>query len=273
MRHESRIWRLTAVVAAACGLAGAGAGAGTAAASPAAANVTIGTKSGLPKISGHTLVVFLSSKRTATVSGSVTGAASGDVATLLAERFHAGTYQPVGTPVTLEPAGGTAHYSFKVRPTVATSYKVQVTGSGSGISPARTVYVTPHASVTGKRSCSRPVCHIKLRVWVKVPTLAYQTEAAKHWYLYSRLRLASVREPAAPKVLKLNRSASASRPRKLHSFEFVVTIRYKFGIGNRAYRWRVNFCTKDTEATDGIGLPGHHGCGNKWISATPAYLG
>jgi hypothetical protein len=271
--RKSRLWRGTAVLAAACGLAGAEAGPALAA-SPAAISVTIATKSALPKVSGHTLVVFRGSPRvaTATVSGTVTGAASGAKATLLAERFGTKAYSPAAGPVALRSRHGAAPYSFRVHPAFATSYKVQVSGS-MATSGARTVYVTPGASVTGKRSCSRPVCHIKLRVSVKVPSTAYATETAKHWFLYSGLRLGSGRAPAAPEILKLSHSATASKPQRLHPNEFVVTLRFTFRIGSHSFRWRLNFCTRDSEAADGIGLPGHHRCGNKEISATRPYLG
>jgi hypothetical protein len=273
---KSGLWRGAALVTASCGLIGAGAGAAAAAvAAPAAATVTIGTKSALKPVDGHTLVVFLGTGKTnaARVSGTVTGAAAGDQVTLLAKRFGAARYSATGGAITLTSA--TASYSFTVRPGLATSYEAQVTGSGTvvGTSPARTVYVEAHGAITGKTRCSRPVCHIKLRVWVKVPTSAYATEAAKHWYLYSRLFLSAHGKPASPKVLKLNHRATASRPTRLHTYEFVVTVRYAFRIGRDAYSWNVGFCTKDSERNDGLGLPGQHGCGNKWISANPAYLG
>jgi hypothetical protein len=271
--QKSRVWRGTAVLAAACGLAGTGAGTAVAA-SPAAVTITIAAKSALAKVSGHTLVVFRGSPRaaTGTISGTVTGAASGATATLLARRFGASAYSRAASAVTLHPRHGAAPYSFRVHPAFATSYKVQVSGAAA-TSAARTVYVTPSASVTGKRSCSRPVCHIKLRVQVKVPSTAYATETAKHWFLYSGLRLGSGRAPAAPKLLELSRSATASKPQRLHPNEFVVTLRFTFRIGNHAFRWRLNFCTRDSEAADGIGLPEHHRCGDKEISATRPYLG
>jgi hypothetical protein len=273
--HYCRLWRATALITAAGGLAGLAAAAPAAAASRAAVTITIATKSGLPKVTGDTLVVFAGSKKTstATVHGTVTGAASGDTATLLRKPFGAANFKPAGSQQ-LTSAGG---YSFSVAPARRTRYQVQVTGnditSPAPVSKTATVYVTPHAAVTGPRRCSRPVCRIKLKVWVKVPTVAYAAEAAKHWYLYSRLRLAAHREPAPPKVLRRSTHATASKPAKLHSYEFRVTLRYKFRIGNHGYRWRVNFCTKDAVSTDGIGLPGHHACGNKWISATRSYLG
>ena len=275
MQH-TRLWRATALIAAAGGLAGAGTAApAAAAASPAAVTVTIATKSAVPKVSGDTLVVFLGPRKTnlATVHGTVSGATSGDTVTLLRESFGRASFQPIAHH---ELRAGNA-YSFSVKPSRRARYRVQVTGSDitgtPPASPVATVYVTPHASVTGGRHCGRPVCRIKLKVWVKVPALAYRAEAAKHWYLYSRLKLAAHRKPAPPTVLRLNTHATASRRVKLHSYEFVVTLRYKFRVGNHGYRWRVSFCTKDAVGTDGIGLPGHHACGNKWISASRAYLG
>lgn len=39
------------------------------------------------------------------------------------------------------------------------------------------------------------------------------------------------------------------------------------------YAWNWNTCSKDTEAEDGIGLPGNHGCGSKSVPASAVYLG
>ena len=43
--------------------------------------------------------------------------------------------------------------------------------------------------------------------------------------------------------------------------------------GNDAYHWDWNACSKDTEAEDGIGLPGHHGCGDERILDSAPYVG
>jgi hypothetical protein len=285
-------WRATAVtasitIAVAALAAGPAASAATsspatsspAAAGPAAVTITIGTRSALPKVTGRTLVAYRgpSGSTVATVSGTVSGAHRGDRATLLYEPFGATTYAKGGS-VTL--TGGSARYSFRVRPEIATNYRVQVTGSGLGTVPdsaVRTVFVEALGAITGKRSCSRParpVCHITLRLWVSVPAPTYRTEAAKHWYLYAGLRLARSGRPPAPKTLTLSRTATASRPQRKHLYEFVITLRYRFRIGRHdAFTWRVNFCTRDSEAADGLGLPGHHGCGNKRISTRTSYLG
>jgi hypothetical protein len=290
-------WRATAVTAAtAIAVAAVAAGpaasaatspaANSAASNSAAANsaaavtITIGTRSALPKVTGRTLVAYRgpAGSTVATVSGTVSGAHQGDKATLLYEPFGARAYVTGGS-VTL--AGGrNARYSFRVRPEIATNYRIQVTGTGLGTVPdsaVRTVFVEALGAITGKRACSRParpVCHIKLRLWVSVPVSAYRTEAAKHWYLYAGLRLARSHRPPAPRTLTLSRSATATRPQRKHLYEFVITLRYQFRVGRHdGFTWRVNFCTRDSETTDGLGLPGHHGCGNKRISVRTPYLG
>jgi hypothetical protein len=280
MRPSQLLPRGVAVVAAACALVGAAAG--TAGAAPArattaaadAVTITIGTASKIPKVTGDTLVIYAGTGHSnrATVSGSVTGAKGGR-ATLLAEIFGAHQYTAVGRPVSL-PASKSP-YSFAVTPALATSYEVQVTGKGvpTTVSAPRTVYVALSGTVTGKTSCTRPVCHITEHIWVSLPPATYQAEASKHWYLYSRLALAPVREPPAPRVLELNTKATASKALRRHDGQFEVTVRFTFRIGNDAYRWRVDYCTRDTEAVDGLGLPGHHGCGIKWIKVPNAYLG
>jgi hypothetical protein len=269
-----------AVAAVAAGPAATAAAASPQPGSPAAVTITIGTRSALPKITGRTLVAYRgpSGSTVATVSGTVSGADQGDKATLLYEPFGARAYARGGS-VTL--AGGrNAKYSFRVRPEIATSYRIQVTGAKLGTVPdsaVRTVFVEALGAITGKRSCSRParpVCHITLRLWVSVPVSTYRTEAAKHWYLYAGLRLARSHRPAAPKTLTLSRTATASRPQRKHLYEFVITLRYQFRVGRHdAFTWRVNFCTRDSETTDGLGLPGRHGCGNKRISVRTPYLG
>ena len=37
--------------------------------------------------------------------------------------------------------------------------------------------------------------------------------------------------------------------------------------------WKWTTCSKDTEAADGIGLPGHHGCGAERVLSSAPYLG
>jgi hypothetical protein len=241
--------------------------------------ITIATKSRLPKVSGHTLIVFRGKGTgSAKVSGKITGAAAGDTAALLAKSFGQTRYHQVGKPVRL--AGASRAYKFRVSPAVATAYRVRVTGTQTPTpvvtsSRASYVYVEGLGRVTGKQTCTtRPVCRIKLRLFVTIPPATYRRESAKHWFLYSRLRLAASHKPPAPQFLKLDHAATASKAQRRHRFQFAVTLRFRFRIGKHdAYRWRVNFCTRDSEKADGLGLPGHHGCGDKVIRASRLYLG
>jgi hypothetical protein len=50
-------------------------------------------------------------------------------------------------------------------------------------------------------------------------------------------------------------------------------ISYRFYVGNDGYYWWWTACTKDTEAIDGLGLPGSHSCGVQRVSSTVSYLG
>lgn len=264
---------LVAAAAAAACVAGLAA---PAAASPAAVTITIRASSALPKVTGRTLVAYGGAANTARISGTVGGAPKGARATLLAKPFH-GTFSSVAHVIL--GGGASAKYQFKVRPSLVTHYAVRVSGTGvtTKTSAERIVFVEAHAAIGGGRKCSRPerpVCHITLHVSVSVPPSAYRTETAKHWYLYSRLRLAPRHKPAPPKFLDLNRSATASKPRRLRASQFRITIRYAFRIGRHdAFRWKINFCTRDSERKDGLGLPGRHGCGDRQISAKRAYLG
>ena len=61
---------------------------------------------------------------------------------------------------------------------------------------------------------------------------------------------------------------------RLAADQFITTVSYSFSVGhNAAYTWAWNECLKDAVATDGIGLPGHHGCGDQQIASSAPYLG
>jgi hypothetical protein len=63
-------------------------------------------------------------------------------------------------------------------------------------------------------------------------------------------------------------------PRHISVNEFGRSITFTFQDTNNEYfRDVFEFCTKDTEAQDGIGLPGPHGCGAGSIPYPPGYVG
>jgi hypothetical protein len=282
--RNARFWRLTTIVAAAGGLSLAGAGPALAGgAARADLGVSIDTASAFVQVGPDTLVRYgaPAAQSTATVSGSVTGIPAGlasVVVTLLAKPFGATAFVAVrGQQATLRAAAdGSATYSFPVTPDRATGYEVTVSEAGAALktSDPRTVYVIPDVTVTDSATtCARPTCTGTLTVTARIPAAAFAAESAKRLELYSGLREAPDRTPAGPARLGL---MAAARHLVLNSAQGTVryTFGYSFNIGpTEGYQWKVNYCTADTEAADGIGLPGPHGCGDQVVSASAPYLG
>jgi hypothetical protein len=269
-------WRRAAVVALIGGVAIATQLAAVVPAQAAAPTITIAAASKNKPVTGDVYVVYVGgSYSSATIHGTMTGAAAGEVATLYAQRFP---YTKAPAPVhsvTLSGAG-TRTYSFTVTPTLATRYKVKLSAKSTllATSPTKTVYVLENGYVTGGARCGRPVCKETFHLYTVLPGSALSVEMRKHLYPYFGLNLAPVDEPPPPTWLYLNGGhASVSAARRITAGEFENTITFTFTIGNDAYYWAANACTKDTVSTDGLGLPGYHGCGASKVLRTAAYLG
>jgi hypothetical protein len=216
---------------------------------------------------------------TATLSGQAVGGAAGEHATLLAQPFpYISPFAPLGTPVTLS---GSGSYTFKAKPVIATRYEVQITPAGApgkvlATSPPDTVYVSTFYStkLTKGAVCSRPVCRFTDTVKVKVPPLSYGTEVAKRVYGYLGYRLSATSTPPRPTIMTYDPAARVSPPSRLSATEFEFTISFAYRIGpTDGASSRINFCTKDAYLTDGLGLPGRHGCGAPQVSVSQTYLG
>ena len=271
-----RAWRRAAVVAVIGGAAIAGQLAAVMPAQAAAPTVTIAATSKIKPVTGDVYVVYLGgSYGNATIHGTITGAAAGEVVTLYAQRFP---YTKAAAPVrsvTLSGAG-TRTYSFTVTPTLATRYKVKLFAKSTllATSPTKTVYVISNGYVTGGARCARPVCKETFHVYTVLPSSALSIEMRKPLYPYFGLNLAPVVEPPPPTWLYLNAGhASVSAARRINASEFENTITYTFTIGNDGYYWASTACWKDTVSTDGLGLPGYHSCGASRVPRTVAYLG
>jgi hypothetical protein len=247
------------------------------------ASITISAKSAIKPVTGDVFVVFRAGKfANAHIKGSVTGAAVGNVLQLFAQQFPF-KKAPVtlGSPVTL--SGTSTSYSFPVTPALATHYQVKLFTDSTETSlvakPAvRTVYLVGAKKFSGFRSCNRrgqrPVCHQRLHVTVTLPPSTMRTERPKAWHLYFGLKLRRIGIPSRPRTLKLNGgNARVVSRKKLNSQQYMMTFKLSFRVGNDGYFVVVNACQKDTEATDGLNLPGHHGCGNRFISSRLRYLG
>lgn len=244
--------------------------------------ISITATSGL-KVTGDVLVVFKTKAGSASISGAVSSTTSGQVLKLFAQQFpFKKAPAPLGSPVTM-PTGSATPYSFKVTPTLATHYKVELFQSdGTTLvagSATTTVFVAAASRVRGVRTCNRPgnrpVCHQTVRLRTTVPASTLRIEKAKKWYVYFGLSLRRVGIPPAPKFLRLGAgSARVSRARRVSASQYEVTITFTFRVDNDGYFWLFFPCQKDTEAKDGLNLPGHHGCGSlKVISSRRVYLG
>jgi hypothetical protein len=279
----SRIWRWITPVAVAGGLvAGMPAIQAATASTRASSIITINaTSPGYPglrakdhgKVDGFAIVVYRDTTNgadTGDVSGKVTTSATNDTATLLAKSFGAKAYKAIGTQA-LTPVSGKARYSFAVVPTVATQYKVQVSGTDTAVSRVATVYVTAGSQTsTPSQQCTHTRCKYSFRFYTFVPTAqAYKTESGKHWYLYQAVWYGA----HVPTQYTLSTTATASKVKKVNGREFVHTFTYYIPLRNGGASWSVLACVKDTERTDGLGLPGHHGCGDKHVSTKTIYLG
>ena len=227
---------------------------------------------------GYVLVVFHArGYKTATISGTVTGAAAGQVAELFAQVFPYSKPAVEVSSVTLAQAG-TDPYTFTVTPAIATRYQVELLASTTSTtalasSTEKTVYMTIGGSENGYQACKRPICHQKFRLRVFVPASARKTEAAKHLYVYLGLKLDPTKAPPTPKWLKLDHKAKTTAARRISATEYEETYSFSFWIGNDGYAWNWAVCWKDTYGKDGLGLTGHHGCGNKRVRASSIYLG
>ncbi len=277
LRRRVVVAALAAVIVAAAGLTVSLLHGSTA--SPSVA-VPISVKSAEAAVGGDVYVVYHGSKlANAQVYGTIRKAASGEVAQLYAQPFpyHQAPTQ-VGS-VILHPAGTTASYEFQVTPALATRYRVELLPSSTASAPLGTsamaaIYVVIGGASEYAQTCGRPVCHESLFTDNYVPPSALQTEMSKPWYAYFGVHLSSGKEPPPPQWLTLGAgSGHFAAARRIAADEFSETVTFSFRIGNDAYNWEWTTCSEDTEAADGIGLPGHHGCGAEQVLSSAPYLG
>jgi Protein kinase domain len=254
------------------------------AATPKPTALHIAARTATKPETGDVWTVFgLPSAAGAQIYGTVRGAVSGEVARLYAQPFpFSAAPAPAGTPATLHPKGkaGTASYSFHVTPSLATRYHVKVFQSRSASTAlastaTTTVYVASGFSPTSSLApCKRPVCHETLTGDVLVPASAISTEIAKPVYAYFGLNLSKSGTPPQPAGLELGAGDAKVSTKLVSADEYQITVTFTFSVGKKGgYNWGWNACTKDTEALDGIGLPGSHGCGDKTIPNQANYIG
>ncbi len=241
--------------------------------------VSINVSSGI-RVSGLTLVFYRSRVASARVSGSVTSAASNEVVRLYSRQFpFKKPFARVGAPVTLT-GSGTVSYSFpKVTPPLATRYKVELFMDSAATTPlassaVKIVYVSKFTPTRETHRCPIPNCISTAHVRVFLPAQAMRAERAKRLFTYFAVNLSATHIPPPPRLLRLGAGhPHVSRIRKIAANEYAFTITFTFRVDHDNAVWLFAFCTKDTVATDGLGLPGHHSCGVRTISTRIRYLG
>lgn len=271
------VFAAAALVMAAAGLT-AGLLAGSAAQAP---TVPISLKSAQPAVTGDVYVVYLGGKQAnAEVYGQISTAANGEVAKLYAQPFPYRDAPAQAGSVVLHPAGSTARYEFPVTPARATRYRVELFHSGTSLTPfatsgIATVYVALGTRVGRAKDCGSGTCYESLQTTFTSPPSALQAELSKPLYTYFAVRLAPKTAPPTPTRLVLRAGHSqVVGVQRISADQFIETVTFSFQFGNGAYSWAWGMCLKDSEAVDGIGLPGHHGCGDQGVPyPTPKYLG
>ncbi len=245
--------------------------------------VSIAAKSVFKPVTHDVFVQYKAGKGAAvTISGAVSGATAGQVAELYAQTFPfktAATAVP-GQQLTLNPVGSTPiPYHFTAVPTLATKYTVKILPNSTSTTPVATsapqsVYMVTNQAVFGfKPTCRRPVCHETIRIYTKIPASAYRTESGKRTYFYFGLKLSATGRPSNPKWMLLDKKAKISKPTRVSPTEFKITLSWSFRINNDGYSFVWAFCSKDSEAKDGINLPGSHGCGKAKLPTSISYIG
>jgi hypothetical protein len=196
---------------------------------------------------------------------------------LYSQRFP---YTTAARPVRLITlsATGTATYSFTVTPTLATRYKVELFARKNAATPlaksrTQNVHAASAGWVTVRDSWGQPVCRLRYHVYLLVPSSALRVEISKPLLAYFGINFgASSNRP--PRWLYLDGGhASVSSAHQISAEEFDYVLTFSFTVGNNSYYWGWNACVKDTESTDGLGLPGSHGCGARRVLQTANYLG
>jgi Protein kinase domain len=249
---------------------------------PRLASFPITAKSALAPQSGDVWVMYHSgADGQAQVYGEVKGARRGYVARLYAQPFPFSARPAAVASVALHPTHKLAPYTFTVTPSLATRYYVSVyqnrkSHRSLGRSPGAMIYVATSMTRGLSQPCKRPTCHETFRLNVYVPPLSLSSELSKRWYTYFGLNKSkSAKAPAGPTVLQLGAgSPKISAPKRVSANEYAVTVTFTFPIGKKdGYTWFWAACAQGSEATDGVGLPGAHGCGAKAIPAVHSYLG
>ena len=193
----------------------------------------------------------------ATVAGAVEGAQAGTAVALQANTFpFTSGFSTVGQTTT----GSGGAYTFSPKPSLATEYRVELASDPTSVSAAATVYVTSRGvSVNPPCVSHGPFCTLHIGANYTYPPAVATQEGAKPQYVYLGVRYGTSAVHASKITLRL--TARQQRSGSL----FRVRVAISFPTPGSPYHYNWVICAKDTEAADGLGLPGHHHCGDRSI--------
>lgn len=201
-------------------------------------------------------LVWATAGKAATISGTTGDGQAGTAVELQASKFpFSSGFATIGQTQT----GSGGSYSFAAKPTLATRYRVVLASDATSQSSVATVYVSPNwMSHTNRCVPGTFSCQLHISAHVVYPAGTANREGKKRVYYYFGDRSGSQTVP--PASVRLIKKGRQHR----HGLEYRVAFSVKFSTPTAFdYRWEV--CTKDTEALDGLGLPGHHHCGARSI--------
>jgi hypothetical protein len=206
--------------------------------------------------------------RPAVISGAIGSKLSGAQVQLQASTFpfNAG-YAAIAQSTTA--AGGS--YSFTARPTLATRYRVVLVSDPASQSRVLTIFVAPRALNVSRGGCRpAPRCRRHFAADFVYPPAVVKQESAKPSYFYFGIHYGSRSEPKRLRLVKAGPQRYVGRGR----YQSAFTITFSTPTSRYRYEWIV--CGKDTEAADGLGLPGHHHCGDRsirWADVLKGWIG
>jgi serine/threonine protein kinase len=249
---------------------------------PASASIPITANASSAPVTGDVFVDYQDgAKATAQISGQTTDVSSGEVARLYAQQFpYTSALIPVAS-LTLQSADGTARYTFQVTPTLATRYRIELFRNSTATTPlaistTTTVYVLygSASTATTSQSCNGVTCRVTYTYFLYVPPSAIATEMSKQWYVYFAVNLSSSGAPPTPTSMQLGAGDPVvSTAQRVAANEFSRSVTITYTDNNEQGQTAEEWCDKDTEAQDGVGLPGSHSCGDPSISNPAPYLG
>lgn len=203
---------------------------------------------------GH--LVWATYGGTAGISGSTSDGQAGTTVELQKNvfPFKAG-FVPAGETQT----DATGSYAFTQKPSLATQYRVVLGSDPTTQSSVVTVYVGADWINLPTRPCSGFSCRKTFGNKIIFPAAVAKREGAKRAYFYFGVRYGSQSTPPARvRLVKTGRLRHFRGPRYRAAFSVTFST-------VKAYYYEWVICTKDTEARDGLGLPGHHSCGGRTI--------